>query len=90
MTVRVSRLTPLMGFIIFGAVIVLAVLIMKRVIPLMRRDKGNSAETHGDDGDSASGSDTTGSDTEVRGTSESSSNGNGTEAHGAGEGSARG
>lgn len=40
MTVRVSRLTPLLGFILLAAVIVLAILILKRVLPLIRRSNG--------------------------------------------------
>ncbi|WP_276771835.1 DUF6049 family protein, partial [Lawsonella clevelandensis] len=40
MTVRVSRLTPLLGFFLFAAVAVLAFLILKRVLPLIRRSNG--------------------------------------------------
>ena len=40
MTVRVSRLTPLLGFLLFAAIAVLAFLILKRVLPLIRRSNG--------------------------------------------------
>ena len=40
MTVRVSRLTPFLGFLLFAAIAVLAFLIMKRVLPLIRRSNG--------------------------------------------------
>lgn len=37
MTVRVSHLTPLLGFLLTAAVVILAVLIVKRVLPLIRQ-----------------------------------------------------
>lgn len=45
MTVRVSHLTPLLGFLLTAAVVILAVLIVKRVLPLIRRGNGQGS-TH--------------------------------------------
>ena len=45
MTVRVSHLTPLLGFLLTAAVAILAVLIVKRVLPLIRRGNGQGS-TH--------------------------------------------
>lgn len=45
MTVRVSHLTPLLGFLLTSAVVILAVLIVKRVLPLIRRGNGQGS-TH--------------------------------------------
>lgn len=45
MTVRVSHLTPLLGFLLTVAVVILAVLIVKRVLPLIRRGNGQGS-TH--------------------------------------------
>ncbi|WP_304136495.1 DUF6049 family protein [Lawsonella clevelandensis] len=44
-TVRVSHLTPLLGFLLTAAVVILAVLIVKRVLPLIRRGNGQGS-TH--------------------------------------------
>ena len=45
LTVRVSHLTPLLGFLLTAAVVILAVLIVKRVLPLIRRGNGQGS-TH--------------------------------------------
>lgn len=45
MTVRVSHLTLLLGFLLTAAVVILAVLIVKRVLPLIRRGNGQGS-TH--------------------------------------------